>query len=107
MKPGEIYDVVHKTVTKEAFKADCQVVEGHRRFAKNLPLPFLVSEEYATVLSAMVGHSPSNDWGLEGFSQTPLESGETLGQFVQENLPEFMQYVPKMESVANKYLRGV
>lgn len=105
MKPREIYEVVYKIVIKEAVKADCKAVEGHRRFAQNLPEPKTVSEEDAAILSAMVSCTPSNDWGLEGFFQTPLESGETLGQFVRKNLREPMQYVSKMEDVAKKYMK--
>ena len=105
MKPKEIYEVVYNTVTKEAVKADCKAVVGHKRFAQNLPDPKAVSEEEAAILSAMVSCTPSNDWGLEGFFQTSLESGETLGQFVRKNLHESMQYVPKMEDVAKKYMK--
>jgi len=103
----EIYEVVYKTVTKEAFKADSRAVEGHKRFAQNLPDPKMVSEEDAAILSAMVCSTNSNDWGLGGFFHTPLESGETLGQFVRKNLRlrDYMEYVPKMEDVAKKYMK--
>lgn len=106
MRPIDIYAVVYKTVTKESMRTGCEAVEGHKRFAQTLPSPRTVSDEDAAVLSAMVCCTPSNDWGLEGFFQTHLESGETLGQFVRKNLAEHMKYVPKMESVARKY-RGL
>lgn len=102
MNPKEIYKVVYKTVRKEALKSNCRAVEGHKNFARNLPDPKDVTEEEAAIFSAMVSCSPSNDWGLEGFFQTPLESGKTLGQFVRENLENPMQYAPQMKDLARK-----
>ena len=103
MKPIDVYTVVYETVTREAAKSGCDVVDGHRRFAQSLPCPAAVSEHDAAVISAMVSSSPSNDWGLEGFFQITLEDGQTLGQFVRENLPAYTQYVPSMERVAKRY----
>lgn len=105
MNPKEIYEVVYKAIKKEILKSHCKAVEGHRKFAQNLPNPKDVTEEEAAILSAMVCCSPSNNWGLEGFFQNPLESGKTLGQFVRENLKDPMQYVPKMEKLARKYVK--
>lgn len=105
MKPREIYEVVYKTVTKEAGKAECAAAEGHKRFAKNLPDPNTISEEDAAILSAMVYFTPGDDWGLDSFFKIPLESGEMLGHFVRRNLPDFVQYLLKMEEVAKKYMK--
>jgi len=100
----EIYIVVFGAVTKEASKTDSRVIEGHRNFAKVLPDPQNISEEEAATFSAKVVSSPSNDWGLEGFFQIMLPSGERLGDFVRGNLPDYNQYYNRMEMIAKKYI---
>ncbi len=100
----EIYKVVFDAVSKEVSKKDCRACQGHKKFAKVLPNPQKVSDEEAATLSAMVVCSPSNDWGLEGFFQTVLPSGEKLGEFVRDNLPNYNQYNNLMGDVAKKYI---
>jgi hypothetical protein len=99
----EIYKVLFDAVRKELSKQECKACEGHKKFARVIPNPRKVSEEEAATLSAMVVCSPSNDWGLEGFFQTVLPSGEKLGDFVRNNLPNYNQYNNLMEDVAKKY----
>lgn len=103
MDPKEVYGVVYETVRREAAKEDCPAPKAHRKFAMKLPEPDSIGEREALILSSMVSACPG-DWGLEGFFQVVLDSGEMLGDLVRSNIQDVSQYYSQQEDVARKYL---